>query len=86
MLSVALVLAGIVGALTMLKHAESKPLPCPSCGARTLIADRNGRYWQCVPCEAQFIWFGTELIPLHGERPHDVPAAKLRGSGDRDKV
>jgi hypothetical protein len=87
-LSVALVVAGLVGAITLLLHAESKPAICPSCGAKTLIADRHGHYWRCMPCQAQFFWFGTTLQRYHGKQlgsGETVPAAKLRRGG-RDRV
>ena len=88
MLAVALVVAGLVGAITLLLHAESKPARCPSCGGETLIADRQGHYWRCVPCEAQYFWLGTTLHRYVGKQlgsGETVPAAQLRRGG-RDKV
>ena len=84
MLGIAIVVGAVIGAFAWLKQSESKPVPCPSCGARTLIADRNGHYWRCVPCQAQYFWLGSELHRYSGTR--SVPSATLRRGGDRDKV
>ena len=84
MLEVALIISIVLGAVIGVTRAESKPSVCPSCGARTLIPDRHGWYWRCVPCEAQYFWVAGELRPYRGADL--VPTATLRAGRDRDKV
>ena len=80
MLSVALVVAGLLGAVRWLVNAKSKPVSCPNCWAKTLIADRMGQFWRCTPCQARYVWFDGELFECHDDElgsGETLPAAQL---------
>ena len=81
-----ILVASLVGAFAWLQQADSKPGRCPNCSARSLIADRNGAIWRCVPCQAQYYWLGSELHRMYGHDRDAVPTATLRTGGVRDKV
>ena len=81
MISIGILLAVVLGSFAVLRQAESKPGRCPQCGRDTLLADRNGLKWRCVPCQAQYIYFNGKLLASERTGPQGeeaIPTATLR--------
>ncbi|MBA3461231.1 MAG: hypothetical protein H0T46_14805 [Deltaproteobacteria bacterium] len=77
---------GILGLWALLRGMQGKPSKCPNCDARTLIPDKDGYFWRCVPCEAQYTYVRGELIRSHAKRPRGdeaVPTATVRVKSDK---
>jgi hypothetical protein len=84
-ITIGIVLAVVLGSFAVLRQAESKPGLCPRCGLRTLLADRSGLEWRCVPCQAQYIYFNGRLLASERTGPHGeeaIPTATLRKPDD----
>jgi hypothetical protein len=80
---------GILGLWGLLRRLGGKASTCPSCEAKTLIPDKDGYFWRCVPCGAQFMYFRGGFVRSVQDAPSGdeaVPTARLRVKVDRDKV
>ena len=79
----------ILGLWGLLRRVEGKASLCPNCGARALLPDKDGYFWRCVPCGAQFKYYAGNFVRSFQNRPRGdeaVPTATLRVKPDRDKV
>jgi len=85
MILIGIVLATVLGGYGLLRQAESKPSTCPACRSRSLFADKHAVTWRCVPCQAQFVYWGGRFVPTHHTGPSGdeaVPVATLRKHDD----
>ncbi len=84
MIALGLAAAGVLIVLGALSRMDIKPSLCPRCRLRSLIPDHRGVIWRCVPCEAEYIRVGANLVDrgTGGPSGERIPIATLRKPDD----